>query len=476
MLPTRTLFLYAIAGMQVAPDHTPPSIASLSLLLLLVSISPLPSSTGAPPSPPRIGIEPVWSGHPVSFCLVTEGNRQFAAYYDANRQMTVADRKLGETKWRFTRLPSTIGWDTHNYVTMAVDKDGRLHLAGNMHVVPMNYFRSRDPLDAATLEPIKPMARAQLEKRATYPRFFIGPDDALLFRYRDGHSGEGNDIINRYDLAAKKWRPLITTPLTDGLGQVNAYFCTPEPGPDGFFHVCGTWRDTGDCATNHSLSYARSRDLIHWETAAGKNLKLPLSPKSIDIADPVKSRGGLINVAYKLGFDNAKRPIIAYHRYDDVGQSQVYCARFEGGRWIQRPVTRWKGYRWDFSGGGSIPNVDVGVGDPTPAGDGKIELAWRSPNESGTFLLDEKTLEIIGRAAPKPAEWNIPKEMRRLENATPGMQLHNAWDEGRNAPADCRFVLVWETLGANRDRPREGPPPPPSMLRLYRLEHLHGAE
>jgi len=442
-----------------------------ALLVMLATISPLPSAITHHPST-RIDLEPVWSGHPVGFCLLTEKDQQVAAYYDANRQMTIAQRRLGETQWTFTRLPSTVGWDSHNYITMAVDKNDHLHVAGNMHGAQMTYFRSRDPLNAATLERIMPMAKAELEQRSTYPRFFMGPDDALLFKYRDGKSGEGNDIVNRYDPSAKRWRPLLATPLTDGLGQMNAYFSGPEPGPDGYFHVCGTWRDTGDCATNHSLSYARSRDLIRWETAGGKALKLPLSPKNIDIADPVKSGGGLINISYKLGFDNTKRPVIAYHKYDDGGQSQVFCARFESGRWIQRPVTRWQGYRWEFGGGGSIPNVDVGVGEPTPAGDGKIELYWRSPHESGTFLLDEKTFETLAEAPRKPAEWSNPEGFGKIENPTPGMRLQRRWDEGKNAPPDSRFVLVWETLGANRDRPREGPPPPPSMLRVFRLERV----
>ncbi len=437
---------------------------------LSLGVWALGGSRPALAEPSRLNIEQVWSGHPVGFCLLTEKDQQFVGYYDTNRQMTVAQRRLGDTAWSFTRLPSHVGWDSHNYITMAVDRDGHLHLSGNMHVSPMVYFRSQEPLDASTLRPVTPMANAKAEKRTTYPRFFTGPDGALLFKYRDGKSGEGNDIVNRYDPVARRWRPLITTPLTDGLGQVNAYFAGPEPGPDGYYHLCGTWRDTADCATNHSLSYARSRDLIRWETAAGKPLKLPLSPKNIDIADPVKPGGGLINVCYKLGFDNAKRPIIAYHRYDDAGKSQVFCARFENGRWVSRPVTRWKDYRWDFGGGGSIPNADVGVGEATPSGDGKIELSWRSPHESGAFLLDEKTLEPIGKAPRKPAEWKSPEGLGKIENPAPGMQLKRASDQGKSPPPDCRHMLVWETLGANRDRPRPGPPPPPSMLRVFRLE------
>jgi hypothetical protein len=334
----------------------------------------------------------------------------------------------------------------------------------------MTYFRSRLPLDASTLERVQPMARPEVEKRCTYPRFFTGPDGTLLFKYRDGRSGQGNDLVNRYDPDAKKWLPLVDRPLTDGLGKMCAYFSGPEQGPDGCFHVCGVWRDTGDCATNHDLSYARSKDLLHWETAAGTPIELPLSRNNVDIADPAKPGGGLINVAYRLGFDHLKRPVIAYHRYDDAGQSQVFCARFEEKRWVIRPVTHWKDYRWAFSGGGSIPNSEVGVGTPEPAGEGKIELAWRSPHESGTFLLDEANLTLLGKAPRKPSAWKNPEGFGKIENPTPGMLSQRAWDQGSAAPDGGRYVLVWETLGANRDRPREGSPPAPSMLCLFRLE------
>jgi len=57
---------------------------------------------------------------------------------------------------------------------------------------------------------------------------------------------------------------------------MNAYCSRPALGPDGRFHMTWVWRDTPDCATNHDLSYARSADLVHWETGGGEPLKLPL--------------------------------------------------------------------------------------------------------------------------------------------------------------------------------------------------------
>ena len=36
-----------------------------------------------------IKIDSVWAGHPVGFCLYSHGNRQYIAYYNANRNIVV---------------------------------------------------------------------------------------------------------------------------------------------------------------------------------------------------------------------------------------------------------------------------------------------------------------------------------------------------------------------------------------------------
>ena len=52
----------------------------------------------------KVDVAPVWSGHPVRFALLTEGERQFVAFYDAHRQMTVAARWLTSAQWQFVKL------------------------------------------------------------------------------------------------------------------------------------------------------------------------------------------------------------------------------------------------------------------------------------------------------------------------------------------------------------------------------------
>ena len=215
----------------------------------------------------------------------------------------------------------TTGWDSHNYLTLVLDGNGFLHLSGDMHCTPLTYFRSSKPHDIASLERIDRMTGEQ-EKRTTYPKFLSGPDDKLIFTYRDGGSGNGNQIFNVYDLEQKKWSRLLDDPLTDGENKRNAYFHGPILGPDGWFHLAWVWRETPDSVTNHSLSYARSRDLRHWENAQGNQLTLPIRLDNNAIVAPGPQKGGLINGNTTIGFDHQQRVIISYHKHDSAGNTQ----------------------------------------------------------------------------------------------------------------------------------------------------------
>ena len=414
----------------------------------------------------RTPVDQVWSGHPVGFSLLTRGDRQFAAYYNAERQMTVAARRLGEPAWQKATLPEQLGWDSHNYVTMAVDDAGIIHLSGNMHCKPLVYFRTAKPLDITTFQRA-PMV-GDRENRVTYPDFLPalrGPGGELLFTYRDGQSGNGDQIYNIHDVATQQWHRLLDTPLTSGDGKMNAYFNGPVKGPDGRYHVCWVWRNTGDCATNHDVSYACSGDLRHWESAAGKPLAPPITLGTADIVDPVPVKGGLLNGNVKLGFDSRNRVIISYHKYDAEGNMQLHAARFEDGAWKSRVLTDWK-YRWEFSGGGSIA-TEIHLSAVTVDSDGTLRLGFTHKKYgSGTLRLDEETLKPLDTVPTPTANGTATDD---LENDTPGMTVRQANDLGAGDNPGVTYVLRWETLGPNRDKPREGPPPPPSTLRVITL-------
>jgi hypothetical protein len=60
-----------------------------------------------------LDIAEVPADFPVGFCLLTVGKHQYVAYYDKDRNMTVASRTVGSDKWRYQVLPSKVGWDSH---------------------------------------------------------------------------------------------------------------------------------------------------------------------------------------------------------------------------------------------------------------------------------------------------------------------------------------------------------------------------
>ena len=417
-------------------------------------------------------IDRVWAGHPVSFALLTERGHQFMAYYDAERRLTVAGRKLGEEKWTRVqpagvpvegknRDSNVTNWDSHNFLRLALDRDGCLHLSGNMHVNPLVYYRTSRPFDVSTLERIDRMT-GDRETRCTYPLFFKTAAGELVFRYRDGSSGNGSDLYNIYDPTSRAWRRLLDTPLLDGEGERNAYATEPTLGPDGYFHLVWMWRETPDASTNHTLSYARSRDLVHWENSRGAALKLPITLATSDVIDGAKVKEGLINMTMAVGFDAGKRPVVTYHRYDARGKSQVYAARPGGGPgWDVRQVSAWN-FRWDFSGGGSL-TAEVSVGAPHLEKDGTLVMSYGSAAVGGgRWRLRGETLERVADLPAPPAE--LPEELRRVRSEYPGMEVQSL---GSRA-AGQRWVLRWETLGRNRDLPRASVPPP-SELWLYEL-------
>src|SRR6056297_41142 len=123
---------------------TPLMLLVFSLSFLLPSQRPFAATYRVADT---LEIDTVPSWFPVGFCLLTHGQQQYVAYYNDQHEMVVACRKLEDRKWQQTVLPSKIGWDSHNYVTMAVDAAGYLHLSGNMHCVPLVYFRTEKPGD-----------------------------------------------------------------------------------------------------------------------------------------------------------------------------------------------------------------------------------------------------------------------------------------------------------------------------------------
>jgi len=414
----------------------------------------------------KIDVEKVWSGHPVGFSLLTHQNLQFVAYYNEDRQMTIASRKINDNKWTFQRLDSKLRWDSHNSVILGIDSKNCLHISGNMHNQPLVYFRSDNTLDVTSIKPIHQMT-GELENKVTYPRFMMDHQKRLLFMYRHGSSGDGQRLLNIYDPETKTWNRLLDTPLLNGREHsMNAYPSGPIKGPDGYFHLLWMWRDTPDARSNHDISYAKSHDLVSWETAEGKSINLPITPDNKDvIVDNVPAQKGLINIGFHVSFDPAGRAVISYHKYDANGNSQIYLAHWEKNNWLISPVSSWS-TRWDFGGHGAIP-VDIFAEPLTILSDGRLTQSWRNKTEGkGTWIIDPKTLTAVHTVELIP---KVPGPLAEPESDFEGMMVH--WADDHSIAERSGYHLRWETLEYNRDRSRKGPLPEATMLRVYKIQN-----
>ena len=140
--------------------------------------------------------------------------------------------------------------DAHNAIAIAVDGQGVLHVAWAVHNRPLHYARA---IRAGSLElgPVERMTGAR-EERVTYPQFYRLPGGDLLFVYRDGQSGSGDVLLNRYDARARRWRALHH-PLVAGEGKRNAYGNPLAIDARGGWPVSWVWRDSPDGAPTHEV-------------------------------------------------------------------------------------------------------------------------------------------------------------------------------------------------------------------------------
>jgi hypothetical protein len=333
---------------------------------------------------------------------------------------------------------------------MAVDAAGQLHVAANMHNDPLVYFHTRAAGDVRTLTQVPAMVDAAAERSMTYPVFLKDAGGRLIFKYRDGGSGRGREIYNV--LSGSSWKRLLDAPLVDGEGKRSAYFVGPVLGPDGWFHLSWVWRDTPDAATNHDLSYARSPDLVHWERADDTPIPLPIRLATADVVDPVPSGAGMINNNTPLGFDALGRPVIAFHKFDAAGNTQVFVARREDRRWRVMQASDWKGFRWEFGGTGSL---DFRLRVAAPVVEGKtLRVPVVRDGRPIDLLLDGATLARMGeRPRATLADW-----LAAWITVRAGMQLNTVEDSSG-------IAIAWGTLPPNRDLPREDVPEA-TVLRL----------
>jgi len=282
--------------------------------------------------------------------VTTFNDRQFAAYYNADSNVVIASRTIGQTQWTttVTKLKGNIK-DAHNVISIIADGEGYLHISWDHHGHPLHYARSQTPATPDFSDNM-PMT-GQTEKHVTYPQFFKQADGNLIFMYRDGASGRGNLVVNHYDTKTKTWSQMYAN-LVSGEGERNAYWQACVDGK-GAIHLSWVWRESGDVATNHDLCYARSDDGGKtWKKSDGSTYALPITAASAEIASAIPQKHELINQT-SMCTDDQGRPIIGtYFRPEGQSVPQYFVISHDGTTWKTVQVSQRK-MPFSLSGGGS---------------------------------------------------------------------------------------------------------------------------
>lgn len=263
--------------------------------------------------------------------LVTHGDQQYIAFYDRDANVVLGRRQLGGDAWALQTTPfKGNALDAHNSISIMVDGAGTLHVSWDHHNNALRYARSVRPGSLELTDKLAMTGRD--EGSVSYPEFHRLPDGNLLFLYRDGGSGRGNLVINRYDVATQTWTRLHDN-LISGEGRRNAYW-QAFVDHRGTIHVSWVWRESPDVASNHDMAYARSRDGgLTWETSTGQPYALPITAATAEVAARIPQNSELINQT-SMSADKDGNPFIAsYWRRAGSGVPQYQIVYRNGAAW-----------------------------------------------------------------------------------------------------------------------------------------------
>lgn len=253
---------------------------------------------------------------------------QYAAYYNADGQAVLA-RRINEGEWAFfdTGLRASVR-DAHNVISVAIDGKGFVHLAWSDHAGAMTYARTDAP---HSVRFVKRTMLGELEDSVTYPEFYNLRNGDLLFLYRDGSSGNGNLVLNRFSVKEEKWTRLQNN-LISGEDRLSPYWQAVVDSKDRL-HISWVWRETPDVKTNFNMNYAVSSDgsFTEFRKSTGEKYSLPITESTCEVIREIPQGSALINQT-SMNVDDEDKPFIASY-WREEGAVQYHLLRFDGKNW-----------------------------------------------------------------------------------------------------------------------------------------------
>lgn len=353
-----------------------------------------------------IDVDSAWAGNSVNAVvfrknsLVTYGDTQFIAFYNQRAKVVLGKRKLGSKQWQLkeTVFSGNIR-DAHNAISIMVDGEGFVHLAWDHHNNPLNYSISEKPL-SLEMTPKKTMT-GKNEKSVSYPEFYKVQGGNLIFLYRDGGSGKGNLVVNKYDLQTKQWIQLSDN-LIDGEGKRNAYWQAYSDAKN-VFHISWVWRESPDVASNHDLCYARSEDGgLTWEKSTGEKYVLPVNANSAEYICKIPQRSELINQT-SMSADQHGNPVIAsYWKRNGSSVPQYHLVYKKNGEWKVQDL--------DFR---TIPFSLSGTGTRRIPISRPQVITWKNKRQTAAAIIfrdnerKDKISVALNKAINKKNKWQL---------------------------------------------------------------------
>lgn len=385
--------------------------------------------------------ESAWAGSSINVVanvrhsVFTHGRTQFSAYYDADGTMVLAKREIGADQWE-TRRTAHKGnvADAHNAISLVVDGAGVLHVAWDHHGSSLNYARGISP--GSLKLGSKQAMTGMREGRVTYPQFLRLPGGDLLFLYRDGVSGQGTLVLNRYAVASGTWTT-VQASLIDGEGIRSPYWDMTVDST-GTLHLAWIWRDSPDVATNHDLCYARSTDEGRtWKRSDGAPVPLPITAGTAEYVVRVPRNSNLMNPPAIAVDDNGRPYISTYWTPAPGAAPRFHVIHHDGMAWqtIAGPA---RANVFTLSGTGTRrPPISRAVVLVEPTGSARrIHLIYRDDARGSSPRIVAATFEWPGTGA-----WTERELTTESVGAWEPAIDPTAWARFRQAPMLVQRVM-----------------------------------
>lgn len=244
--------------------------------------------------------------------MVSHAGYQYIGYYDGDRNVCIARRKLPLGEWETIRFDdyNFESNDSHNTISIGISPaNGTIHMAFDHHVHPLHYRVSKNGAatnpettrwEAALFSPVISELEKNKQIKISYPRFWQTPDGGLQICYRIAGSGNGQRMMVDYDPKNNKWHSTRQIDSKMGTyGKSSSRGSYPNGytyGPKGNLHTTWVWRE-GSGSANHDLMYAYSENNGKtWLNNDGKKINGPASIKTPGIiVVPINEAYGMVN-------------------------------------------------------------------------------------------------------------------------------------------------------------------------------------